>query len=80
MKKKYIILTLLLLLILLTSCNTTPPIIEQKPYNCSEHGYISYETANQLINITNKLIELNNICISGTNLTKLQYIGYFSEN
>jgi hypothetical protein len=78
--KKYIIILIIVAMILSTSCNMTPPIIEQKPYNCSEHRYISYETANQLINITNRLITINNICISGTNLTKLSYIGYFSEN
>jgi|WetSurMetagenome_2_1015567.scaffolds.fasta_scaffold488444_1 hypothetical protein len=80
--RKIIIILTILSLVLLTAC--TPAIIKQQNFNCSANGYISYHEVNQLINISNRLITINNICMQSSmqssNLTPIPYIAYLPEN
>lgn len=43
--------------------------------NCEVMGYIPVETANDLINITNELIDYNNACYNMT----LEHLPYFID-
>jgi hypothetical protein len=76
--RKIIIILTILSLVLLTSC--TPTIIKQQNFNCSANGYVSYHDVNELINISNRLITVNNICTQNLNLTPIPYISYLEEN
>jgi len=77
--KKFLIILVIFLLIAITACSRSPPIIKQEQYNCSANGYVSYHDVNELINISNRLIVINNLCTQNSNLTPIPYIAYLQE-
>lgn len=77
--KKFLIILTIISLVLITACSGKPPIIKQQEYNCSANGYVSFKDVNELINISNRLITINNICTQNSNLTPIPYIAYLQE-
>jgi hypothetical protein len=78
MKKSIIIIGLLISFSLfLFGCQKQEPVVQQ--LNCTQMGYIPVSDANSLVNITNKLVDLSNICFANLNLTPLKHVNYWSE-
>lgn len=74
---------LLLVFLLFTSCTyfnkeNAQPVIKQE-CNCSNMGYVPIEDANKLIDLTNKLVDVANVCFSDKNLTPLPKLAYWED-
>lgn len=81
--KKIILILGIISLLLVSGCQLAPPVISkpQLDYNqCGQHGYVSNHDVNGLINISNRLIIINNICTQNSNLTPIPNIEYLPEN
>ena len=83
--KKTISVMMLLLFLILTACSSLypqkSPMVRVEDVNCSAMGYVPVEEANQLINITNRLITVVNVCVkqSNSSMEALPYFGYFES-
>jgi hypothetical protein len=65
---------------LLSSCTQIKNMDKNITDNyCKNHGYIQTSEVNYLINATNRLIDITNICMKEQNVTPLNHIIYYKE-
>jgi hypothetical protein len=80
MKKIYIFLAVLLLI--LPGCSIfkpdKSPMIRVEDVNCSAMGYVPAEEVDRVIDLTNKLIDVTNVCLAGSNFSSLPHIKKYS--
>jgi hypothetical protein len=78
MKKLLIIGLLICFSLFLYGCGKETPIPVQQ-LDCTQMGYIPVSDANNLVNLTNKLVDITNYCFANQNLTPLSHIKYWPE-
>jgi len=72
--RSYLFLGFFLILSLLVGCTNSPPNECVCPkQTCSYEDYISKEDANEIINITNTLVDLSNDCY----VEQIKYLNYY---
>lgn len=75
-------LIILMILLLLTGCSyfQKAPVqqIVVQP-NCTDMGFIPVEDANKLVDLTNRLVDISNVCFLQQNLTPLPKLAYWKD-
>jgi len=74
MMKNIFLLIIVVSSIFLFGCSKT---VEYRNCDCENMGYVSVDTANKVVNVTNQLVDIANICFAEKNITPLVYLQYF---
>jgi len=75
--KKIIIFLMIVFLLIFVGCKTKEDTtIDAKTY-CVAQGYVPIDDANKVVDVTNKLVDLVNLCLAEKNVTGLQYLDYW---
>ena len=72
--KKHILFVFLLSVLFLFGCTKT---VEYQELKCEEMGYVPVDSVNKIINVTNQLVDITNLCFLEKNITPLNYLDYF---
>jgi len=81
--KKLLFLIGIISLLLIAGCRVTPPVIQKQQFDyteCGQNGYVANKDVNDLINISNRLVKIANLCTQNSNLTPLPEFNYLPEN
>lgn len=75
-----IVFLLIIIGVLLSRTNTVKQFDAKTTENyCMNNGYVNMQIANNVINVTNRLVDIVNICMQGQNVTPLNHMIFFSE-
>lgn len=77
---KWFIVLGIIILMLLTACTQQQKQPDFNSSQCSAYGYVYYTEVNKLINLTNSLIVVDNICFQAVNKTPVPQLGYIVFN
>jgi thioredoxin-related protein len=73
---KKILFLILVVLLFVSGCKKEEV---QQPTSCEQQGYIKVEDANKVVDVTNKLVDLVNLCLAEKNVTGLKYLDYWKK-
>jgi hypothetical protein len=75
---KKLFLLLVAVSIVLAACTPAPNIpVKTVDQECKEAGYVPGQDVNKLINLTNKLADIVNLCAKANNITEqVPYVTY----
>ena len=72
MEKGWLIIVTIVFLVV--ACTPQKPMIRVEDINCTAMGYVPVRDVNTIINVTNKLVDISNMCTANSNVTPLPYL------